>query len=224
MKRACTVLAVGAILCALAISAYGAPSLGGYTGLLFIPNADALSKGSFNVGYVHTEILDLDVNNFFLNYGIDAGQQAALEIGVNVARGDNSERSTYINAKCTFQRETMGKTGVAAGVIDATGTDKTTLYVVGSKVLERGPTRVFGSEIQNPRAHFGIAGGGLDGFFAGLSAGLGNRLTVMAEYDSENVNVGARAYIHKGLGAEIGWLDIGGRDDIGLGAFYSVSY
>lgn len=223
MKTGLVLALTGVLLC-LAAQLFASPSFGGYTGLIAVPNADALSKGSFNVGYVHSEIDDLDNNNFFLNYGMDAGNQAALEIGVNVSHEDNAEKNTYINAKCTFQQETIGRTGIAAGIIDATGTSETTLYIVGSKVLQRGLVRVFSGEVQNPRVHFGIGGGGIDGFFAGLSAGLGNRLTLMAEYDSFDVNLGARLYLQKGLAAQAAWVDVGGRDDIAIGAFYSVSY
>ena len=224
MRRLLLTAAIGAILLSIAVSTLASPSLEGYTGLLLIPNADSLAKGAFNVGYVNSDIDDHDLNNFFANYGLETAPQSALEIGVNVSRLEDHGKNTYINGKFTFQKESLGKTGIAAGVIDATGTTETTLYIVGSKVLVREPLRVFGGEVQNPRVSFGIGGGSIDGLFAGLSAGLGNRLTLMAEYDSENVNLGAKLFVYKGLAAEFGYMDVGGEDEAAIGCFYTVSF
>lgn len=63
--------------------------------------------------------------------------------------------------------------------------------MVASKVAA-GRVRVANGEITGVRAHIGIGGGQLDGPFIGASAVLGDALTLMAEYDTNDVNLGAR--------------------------------
>ena len=206
-----------------ALSAWSAPSFGGYTGLINVPNADALAPGAFNVGWVDGQLAGVDFNNFFINYGMPAAEKSNVEIGVNVMDMEGSDKDTLLNAKWAVKPETEAQMGISVGVIDATNMNETTLYFVGSKVLTKGPFKVFGGEILNPRISIGLGGGGLDGLFAGLTAGLGNSLALMAEYDSNDVNLGARLRLYKGIAVQANWLDIGGEDDLGIGVYYSAS-
>jgi len=221
MKNCYRILLVMWLLGLAAVSAWGSPSLGGYTGLINVPNADALAASEFNVGWVNHQFDGKDLNNYFGNYGLPVGGETTVEVGVNVLHPEDEDQETLLSAKWAIRPEAEGTPGFAVGVIDATDMLETTVYIAGSKILTAGPLDVFGGEILNPRLTVGLGGGSLDGLFAGLSAGLGKAMTLMAEYDSNNVNVGARIRLYKGLGAQGGWLDVGGEDDFSVGVYYS---
>ena len=218
MRTTCVLLAAIAIAATTGSAVWGAPSFGGYTGLLLVPNADVLDAGSFNVGY-----FTVDTSNkpraFVGNYGIEG----SVEVGINRLRTDETTQ-TLLNAKYAIRKETEKKVALAAGIVDATGQVGRTIYIVGSKSVGK-QLRVFDKEITNVRVHFGVGSGGqLDGLLAGASAVLGNRLALLAEYDSDRFNVGARLYLVEGLRAHAGFFSVGSDNDFGLGVSFTKNY
>jgi hypothetical protein len=134
---------------------------------------------------------------------------------------EDESGETYLNAKYRFSSETAEGPAVAAGVIDFTDEVDTTVYVVLGKMLGHGSGSSHGG-ISSPRVHFGVAGGQLDGVFGGVSAVLAQRVMLMVEYDTADVNIGARLALSDEIRAHVGTFD--GFDDIGVGLSYNKSY
>ncbi len=213
------ILAVVALAAFVAGGSIAAPSFFGYTGLIAIPNADTIAEKSFNVGYINVDLAGDDYYNFFGNYGLNEN----IEIGINRARIEGEQSETILNGKFRISAETVKRAGLAAGIIDATGETERTIYVVGSKSLGN-TLEMFDKEITNIRLHFGIGSGGLDGLFVGASGIIGKRLAVLAEYDSENWNIGGRLYLLEGIRAHAGWLDVGGSDNFAFGVSFTKNF
>ncbi|HUW09338.1 MAG TPA: hypothetical protein VM537_06375, partial [Anaerolineae bacterium] len=74
-------------------------------------------------------------------------------------------------------------------------------------------------DITSPQVHLGIGGGQLDGIFGGVSAVIADRLALMLEYDSEDINWGARLAVTDEIRVHFGAFD--GLDDIGLGLSFN---
>ena len=171
MKKIRIVLECVVILAiSIASAGFCAPSFKGYTGLMNIPTADALSKSSWNAGAFTEDIgSDSIINDVVANYGISEG----VEIGINRFRcDDDSQSDTLLNGKYAIRRETDKDAGMAAGIIDATDEINTTVYFVVSKSFSN-KLGTYDGDIISPRVHVGIGGGELDGLFGGVSVFFG---------------------------------------------------
>jgi hypothetical protein len=211
-------LAVVAVLVCLAGPALAAPSFFGYTGLVGVPTAEALDKDDYNAAAFTLNFEEGgDSNIYAANLGVADG----LEVGFARFKPEEGEGETFLNAKYRFSPETGERPAVAAGVVDFTDEVDTTVYVVMSKSLVKRYEMSFG-EIVSPQIHFGVGGGQFDGVFGGLSAAIGDRLMLMVEHDSEEINFGARLALSNELRAHFAALD--GFDDIGLGLSYNKSF
>ncbi len=207
-----------AVLVCLAGPALAAPSFFGYTGLVGVPTAEALDKDDYNAAAFTLNFEEGgDSNIYAANLGIADG----LEVGFARFKPEEGEGETFLNAKYRFSPETGERPAVAAGVVDFTDEVDTTVYVVMSKSLVRRYEMSFG-EIVSPQIHFGVGGGQFDGVFGGLSAAIGDRLMLMVEHDSEEINFGARLALSNEVRAHFAALD--GFDDIGLGLSYNKSF
>jgi hypothetical protein len=213
------------------------PSFLGYTGLIIVPTADVLSQGEWNAGLFTFEFDEgPDADAFCANLGVaptvevgftklqldDSEEIAVVDDGddfVIVRRGDTE--GTFLNGKCQFMPETATRPAVAAGIIDLTDEMETTVYVVGSKSFGQSCRTAFG-EITSPRFHVGIGGGLLDSIFGGVSASLGDRLFLMAEYDGNNVNAGARFSITDEWHLHLAGMDW--FDNVGIGVSFSKGF
>jgi hypothetical protein len=196
-------------------TAAAAPSFFGYTGLVAIPTADSLGKDEYNLGAFTTNV---EEGADFTTYAANMGIVPNLEVGFTRIRPDEASGETWINAKYTFTAETSGNPAIAGGVIDFTDESETTAYIVLSKAFGHSVSTSLG-EITTPRFHIGVGGGQFDGVFGGVSATLGDRFTVMAEYNSADVNWGARMALSDELRIHFGGFD--GLDDVGLGISFN---
>jgi len=211
-------IAAVAVLVCLAGPALAAPSFFGYTGLVGVPTAEALDKDDYNAAAFTLNFEEGgDSNIYAANLGVADG----LEVGFARFKPEEGEGETFLNAKYRFSPETGERPAVAAGVVDFTDEVDTTVYVVMSKSLVKRYEMSFG-EIVSPQIHFGVGGGQFDGVFGGLSAAIGERLMLMVEHDSEEINFGARLALSNELRAHFAALD--GFDDIGLGLSYNKSF
>jgi hypothetical protein len=216
--RTAVLILVGLALCGLALPAQAAPSLMGYTGLLLTPTADALAQDEYNVAFFALELEEgIDESVWAANLGVAQD----LEVGFARIKPEGSASETFLNGKYQLQREDGSKPALAAGVIDLTDERDTTVYFVMSKSVH-GLLKSQDRELTNPRIHVGIGGGLLDGIFAGASVVLGGKLTLLAEYDTEDVNLGARLALGRGLRAHAGWI----RDlnDFAVGLSFNKTY
>jgi hypothetical protein len=195
--------------------ALAAPSFLGPTGLVLIPTADALGKSGFNVGLFRFDAEDRgDVNMYAANIALDEH----FEIGFTRRKPEYFSSETFLNGKYVFHRETEAHPAVAVGVIDFTGEVDTTAYVTVSKVLGREYRWRYG-EVVSPRLHFGVGGGQLDGIFGGISAAVAKRVMLMAEYDSNDLNLGAHFSLGRNFKVHLAALH--GFDDFGYGISFN---
>ncbi len=197
MKK--TILAAVVMLMAAA-PVYAAPSLNGSTGLINTPTADVLQPGQFSLGYHHLK----DGGSGSLNLNLANN----LEIGVAGFRYDsesNRDNKTLFNAKYALVPETVLTPGLSVGVEDLGNQDKRTFYAAASKALP------FGF-----RLHAGVGDGRYDGVFAAIEKTInpvnvltGNNMfpatTLIAEWDGDRMNYGARMAIVPGLKLDAGW-------------------
>ena len=207
-------------LCLLAGAALALPSYRGYTGLMLVPTADALNQGDFNGGLFFEDVASGVVNDYIANYGIIDG----LEVGIDRFQFNNDVNAdTFINAKYRVLPETDQRPALAVGIIDLTDEEETTAYFVVSKSVST-PVRCWEGEVLNPRIHIGFGGGRLSSVFAGGSAYLGERFMVMAEWDSRDVQAGAKFRITPSLTVDAGFFDIVDRGTFGVGVSFSKYY
>jgi len=212
------VMVMVAVLSLLGGPALAAPSFLGYTGLMRVPTADALDQKDYNLAAFALNLEEGgDSNVYAANLGVAQG----LEVGFARVKPEEGSGETYLNAKYRFSAETAAHPAVAAGVADFTDEIDTTVYVVMSKAFGHGYQTSLG-EITSPRFHVGVGGGMLSGVFGGVTAVVGDRLMLMVEYDTDDVNIGARLALSTEIRADVGFLD--GFDDVGIGLSYNKSF
>ncbi len=203
------------------------PSFRGYTGLMVVPSADALGKGDWNAGFFYEDVASGTINDVVANYGIAQG----LELGIDRFRlSDDTDNQTLVNAKYRFVPENMNHPAIAVGIADITNDIDTTVYAVASKSLGC-QFRVWEGETLSPRIHVGFGGGRLSGLFAGASGFIGNRIELLAEWDSQNVNVGVRFRVTPQFTIHAGGFNLTDQTDdfstgasFGVGASFSMIY
>jgi len=185
----------GALLL-ITVPVLAAPSVNGPTGLINIPSGDVLRPGQFTLGYYHLQ--DGGVGSYNTNVAPN------LEFGVAVFSYDGQKSKNYLNAKFAVVPETVLAPGLAIGVEDISNKDRRGLYAVASKALPFGL-----------RIHVGTGSGRFNGVFAGIEKTLnpisvltGNNAfpatTLIAEYDGQTMNYGARMSIKPGLQLDAG--------------------
>jgi hypothetical protein len=190
------VFVIGLVLgLSLGTPALAAPSLFGPTGLIFTPTTESLPMRSYNLHFHATDNLR--------SYGMNLGITNALEVGLTLLDPDNSSTDTIVNGKYRFSGESLLSPSFTIGVVDAL--DAIDLSVYG--VLGKGFGRVGGSSGAGLRAYVGFGTGLFDeNIFAGAEL-LISKLTIMGEYDGDNVNFGARFGVGQGVQIEAGLLD-----------------
>ena len=203
---------IAAVLLACAASgAWAGPSLIGPSGLVTVPTAEVLGMTEWTVGGTAFLVSDgPDANVVYANVGL----LPRLELGFARADVEGSEAETMLNGKVAVLGPLPGQVSVAAGVEDITDQVDRSAYVVLSHTLGAGLLMRRG-KVTSPQAHVGGGGGRFDGLFAGLSVTLDGRVALMAEYDGEDVNVGARWPLVANLEATAAALD--GLEDFAVG-------
>lgn len=188
-------------LCAFFLStatATAAPSFSGSTGMINTPSADALREGQFSLGYHNLK--DQKVGTFSLNL------LSNVEVGVARHFPDAGSNQTLFNAKWSIAPETVVTPGLAVGV-EGLGDGHRSAYAVASKALPLGF-----------RIHAGVGNGRFNGAFGAIEKTINPvslitgsntfpATTLIAEYDGDGMNYGARLSIVPGLKVEAGWRD-----------------
>lgn len=202
------------VLLALAVSIQvsASPAYFGYTGLMMTPTADTLKMGGVNFGGVFLS----DDNNDTTFVSANVGILPRLEVGAALIDPENGDSDAIINAKFSLLSETAATPALAVGLSDITDELDATPYVALSKSIP-----LAGQYMWEPRFHVGVGGGRLDGLFAGLSAKATDRIQLMVEYDSDDVNFGLQFAAAKGLRLHAGLV---GGDRLGLGLNYNVGF
>lgn len=202
MRRLAPTMAL-ALALAFPVAAAAAPSLLGPTGLMLIPSADTLGMTRWNVSIAGTWA-DGEPNATIISANV--GLLPGLEAGFARAEPEDAEAETLLNAKVRVLQPPVGRITVSAGMIDITDQVDRSAYVVLSHTLGAGVlTRV--GPVTLPQIHVGVGGGRLDGLFAGVTTTVGSRIGLMAEYDSEDINLGARIALAANLEGTVAILD-----------------
>ena len=210
MRRFAVGIAV-AVLVAVPVGAWAGPSLLGPSGLVTIPTAEVLGMTTWNAGATALWMEEgADVNVLYANVGL----LPRLEVGVARVDPDQGEAESVVNAKLSLARALPGKVSLAVGMSDITDQMDRSAYVVASHVLGAGLVMRRGM-VTSPQVHVGIGGGRFDGLFGGVSATIDGRVTVMAEYDGDDVNIGATWPLAMNFAGTIAVLN--GLEDFGAG-------
>ena len=218
MSKGILAVVLAAALIAMGLgAATAAPSFFGYTGLMVVPTSETLDKGEYNLGAMTLNLDEgADSNVYLANMGL----ADSFEVGFARFKPEGENGETLINAKYMFRNETEHNPAMAVGVIDLTDETDTSTYVVLSKSIS-GPMKTALGEVTSPRIHLGVGGGRLDGIFGGVSATLGERFTLMAEYDSRDINFGARLAIMPEIRIHAALLN---GEDVGIGFTFNKLY
>jgi len=209
-------LALGVLfLMALCGAASAAPSLLGPTGLILTPTASTLGMTEFDVGV--SGIRGDEGADETIIYG-NAGVLPGLEVGLSDDRLEHQDSEVLVNAKLRLFQPPLGRLTLSAGMTDITDQVERTSYLVLSHAVGAGiVTRV--GPVTLPQIHIGVGNGRLDGVFGGVSTVVGRRVEVMAEYDGDHVNVGARVPLALRFAATVAALD--GLEDFAAGVSFS---
>ena len=209
VRRFLVVLALVSLIAGGA-SAWADTSLVGPTGLLRIPTADTLGMLQWNAGATQVWAgSGPDESYVYANIGL----LPKLEIGATRLEFEDSEAETILNAKYRFLG-LPGQITLAAGIIDITDQIDQSAYAVVSHELGAGLVSPQG-QFTMPVLHVGIGSGSFDGLFGGLSVTVGGKADVMAEYDGQEFNFGARFPLIPKVSVTAATLD--GLDDFSLG-------
>lgn len=214
MKQYVAAVAVLLLLAAVPVWAQPAPSFLGPTGLLFVPTADVVGMGEFNVGGAVARFDETDISWISGNVGL----LPQLEVGATLVKPEHADSEAMLNAKYRLLKPALTATTLSVGMIDITDEVSRSAYAVlthnvgAGLVLREGP-------FSNPRVHVGVGGGLFDGVFLGGEVTVGSKVDLIGEYDSHDFNFGARFPLSKSFELTAAVLD--NFDDVGVGAAFT---
>ena len=199
-------IAWGAITALTSVHSLSAQSLAGTTGLVSIPTAEMPEDANLAVG---VNLIDRRYHGYS-NEGFDrhpalvefasVGFLPFVEVGLRLTRVTGVPRQALgdrmLSVRLRLLDEATRRPAVVVGAHDLAGTRRFhTIYAVGSKTVGTVP------RIGPVGLHLGYGGdplslrrvgSGLDGVFGGVSVAPAQWASLMAEYDTEHVNAGAR--------------------------------
>jgi hypothetical protein len=190
-----------------------APNFLGSTGLLLTPTADVLRLREWNA-HVHG-------TDDFTTYGAAIGIFENLEVGVTAFDPDIGNDDALINAKYRLLAETATAPAIAVGAVDITDELEVdpSIYLVISKALGMtGGSGAYGG--YQLRGHLGVGDGIYDDIIAGLDLIFNPRLLLMAEYDGNDFNFGARLGLTPEVRVDLAVLD----GNFGAGISFNAAF
>ncbi|MGC8843882.1 MAG: hypothetical protein ACP5QS_08070 [bacterium] len=171
--------------------AFAHPSFNGYTGLFYTPTAEVLAPNSWSAGAYSVELDEVFPDRYCFSFGFPGN----MELNLLKLAPDSGEKETIISGKYQIFPESKGQAALSVGAIDITKETETTVYLVASRTLT-GAFEVKKRRIFETIGHIGIAGGGMDGIFAGIEFVLAPSLRLIGEYDTRHFNIGGRIIIN----------------------------
>jgi hypothetical protein len=196
--------------------AFSHPSFNGYTGLFYTPTAEVLAPNSWSAGAYSVELDEVFPDRYCFGYGSTGN----LEVNLLKLAPESGEKETIISGKYQIFPESKGRAALSVGAIDITKEVETTVYIVASRTLT-GAFEVKKKRVFETIGHIGIAGGGMDGIFAGIEFVLGPFLRIIGEYDTRDFNIGGRIIIEDQLAITGAVFDF---DKFGLGVSFSKAF
>lgn len=196
--RKLLVLAITAALVLAWGQVASASSRFGPTDLMYVPTSGTLAEGAFGVYGSFTSY------DTFL--GMDVGLIPHLELGIYAWLWDGGEEAA-VRCKYHLLTERQHGFGLAIGLQDL-GQSEMTPYLVAGKSLA--PTL---------QGYLGVGGGWMDGIFFGLNwqPRAIKDTSFFVEYDSYNINAGARFKLSGGIGVDVGLADL---EEVAVGVSY----
>lgn len=214
--RVKTALTISAVLLGLvvgAIPAMAAQSFFGYSGLVNTPTTEVMGMGEFSIGGYFT---NFDIGPNVTTFVGSAGVFPGLEVAAGVSTPEDGDSEPVLSAKFRFMADTLVTPSLAVGVFDMGDNFDTSAYIVAGKALSVPGTE---GSLASAAVYIGGAVGDFEGLFGGVTVGVGDKLTLMAEYDTDDVNFGARLAIADQLRLHGALL---GGDTFGVGlSFYT---
>jgi hypothetical protein len=196
--------------------AFSHPSFNGYTGLIYTPTAEVLAPDTWSAGAYSVDLDEVFPDRYCFSYGAGGN----LEVTVLKLAPENGEKETIISGKYQIFPESKGRAALSVGAIDITKEMETTVYMVASRTLT-GAFEVKKRRVFETLGHIGIAGGGMDGIFAGIEFVLGPSLRIIGEYDTKDFNIGGRIIINDQLAITGAVFDF---DKLGIGVSFSKAF
>lgn len=237
---------VAVLAAALAVAAWGYPTLYGDTGLVQIPSADVMPQTYLQLAANYATVENLVGNApaiaLRLSYGISPDTEFSLVVSQAMGEDDAGFDTMGGGIKVTIAQEDLNRRtpGIALGArayVLRMAADRTVLdgYAVLSKaLLTRGDLTGSGSLL---RAHGGVSytsySGDLDGSFVspflGISYASANGNSVVLDYLPAQEDGGVtfrQSTFSASLRRKVGenfWLELGGTRPFGVGAnkFYA---
>ncbi len=208
-----------------------APSFEGITGLIRTPTADVIPDGHYVLGcswipkeytsgvhqgksrsrptYASVGFLPNLELNFRFTFYDDVTAQFP---GVVTQWPYDLDRS--FSAQYQAWRQKGGRPALAVGMQDIKFGDD-------SPKVGRAQYAVASHQFDDLRLHLGIGRGRYQGLFGGIEARLSDRIKLMGEYDTNNVNLGLRLHLSHGLTLDAAWPD---TTDFGAAVSYQGAF
>jgi hypothetical protein len=161
----------------------GANSLFGPTGLIVIPTAYSIENNTFAVSGSYGK----DIRGPAANFGI----LQYIEIGGAFIDREGASNKAIANGKVTILPQNFRNFELGIGVIDAFDATERTLYLVGSAdfIPPNIADPIEGSTAVGLKVHAGLGTGMFsEEPFAGAELLFGNKISVIGEWDTKNVN------------------------------------
>ncbi len=213
MRKLVTVCCLLTFMLLAVQAAWAAPSFNGYTGMLFVPSAAVLGEGEFDLA---VQSIDFDLANF-TGFSFTYGATDRWEIGAAYADKAAGIMDDFsINSK--FRISDFGDASIiSVGALLPFDENSVSLYGVLSQRLA-----IPGLGIDPVTGHIGVGTGDvLDGIFAGLEGVISPTTTLMLEYDSNDINAGARFALGDRFRAAVGLF---GMSNLGLQLSYAQRF
>lgn len=153
-----------------------APALACYTGLTVIPNAETLGDGQYGLeiqldGTCEQSKADTHIINTQFGFG------KRLELGLDLDASEGAEGRLLTNAKYLLSISGERVPAVAVGMCNIGNDVKSIPYLAGTYEHSLLRSHLGGMRIE-----------GRNRWFAGIDKGIGERLTLMADYTSGDEN------------------------------------
>jgi len=189
-----------------------APSVLGPTGAIITPTTELPPVKGLNVGYHWiSDTLDTAAK-------LNAAPIPKLELGLlwydPAAAGTDEE--LIFNAKYLFVEEDEKNPAVAAGVMDIGDEVDQTWYGVISKVLNKD------GDVPITINLGGASGDTISGFFGSAKLAIHEKVDVIGEYDSSELNFAVRARPYKDLTLDLMTVDNRTDREFGAGVAWST--
>ncbi|HAR63721.1 MAG: hypothetical protein DKM50_03680 [Candidatus Margulisiibacteriota bacterium] len=189
-----------AIILALAASlAYAEPTVGGSSGIIEMPTAQALQYKEWNMGL---SIHQLSSANSSVKYLLNLGTFQGLEVGFV---GNNTSEGVFINAKFYLLTDnTKYPLSMALGIRNLTSFAETNVYLVASKKFQQFNAHLGFSADLNKKVQSKL--------MAGTEVFFSKNVSLLADVtgtdDLWRLNAGSRFYLSSQLAFGVFFLDI----------------